>query len=77
MTLEEAKSVLEQEKRLCMLYGRNQFIGNIEAIDTVLKALDDSIPKEKIRDRLRLFQDNSLGYMNLVLFQSIMELLGE
>ncbi len=89
MTLEEAKSILEQEKRLCVLYGRSQFVGNIEAIDTVLQALDNSISKDDIKlkyedykERIRYYDDNNIKqddiyHEYIAICDVLVELLGE
>lgn len=54
MTLEEAKKILKYEEYLNCLSDRMP-IGEVtqfeKAIDTVLKALEDSIPKEKVRKK--------------------------
>lgn len=50
---------------------------DIEAIDIVLKELDNRIPKEKIANTLRRVQDYDLTYKDIALFNIIsQELLG-
>ena len=62
MELSEAKETLKNIKRCCLddeqyqEYGfTEQYIdiSDVEAIDTILKVLDNSIPKEKIREKIK------------------------
>lgn len=61
MTLEEAKKILKDEEYLNCLSDRMP-IGEVtqfeKAIDTVLKALEDSIPKDKVREKIEQLTEN-------------------
>lgn len=54
MELEEAKKVLNYQINM---KNTNIFIApNFEAIETVLQALDNSIPKEKVEKKMKELQ---------------------
>lgn len=70
MTLEGAKKILNKRIRENTIianywkdkyndctYG-NPYIKENKAIDTVLKALEDSIPKEKVREKIEQLTEN-------------------
>ena len=84
MELSEAISILKQEKKIAKLYKNESCIANIEAIDTVLKALGDSIPKKEVKEKIKEREnkrDNEIMSLTSALFERdinlLKELLGE
>lgn len=66
MELSEAKELLKEMKENAMylrLYHDEKAQLKVEAIDTVLKALDNSISKDEIRKKIE--EINSVDYENV------------
>ena len=77
MKLEEARIILNKMKRTLDIKApnvntRNRDLMKFEAIETVLQALDNSIPKEKIKERIKQLEKR-INYLRSEITKTIQE----